>query len=136
MKTLLNTAFLCLLLGLPASAQSGSIMSSDNLTNVRALLKGTWITAAPDHLGGREVMVVLENELGIGYVDKYETVDVSYEGSYKIDRNCNGTRAEGIYIVTQREDDPCWEIINLDLSKLEFRDKARYVTTKFVLQSR
>ena len=136
MNKLFKTAFLCLLLSQPASAQSGEIMGSDSLETVGELLRGTWIAGAPDHLGGREAMIVQGNALGLGYVDAYGDVDMDYEGGYTLDRDCNGTRIDGIYIVTEREHDPCWQIINLDLSKLEFRDKARFVNTEFFIQSR
>lgn len=136
MKSPFKTACLYLLLGLPANAQSDSIMGEDSLKTVGELLRGTWLAEAPDHMGNVEGIIIHDKALGIGTVDSYGDTNMYYEGGYTLDRTCNGTRADSIYIVTELEHDPCWEILVLDLSRLTFRDMARFVPTEFVIQSR
>ena len=136
MNSSLKVTFFCLFSCLPLSAQSETIMGSDSLETVGELLRGTWLAEAPDHMGNVEGMIVDQNDLGIGTVDAYGDTQMYYEGGYTLDRDCNGTRADSIYIVTELEYDPCWEILALDLSRLKFRDMARFVPTEFVIQSR
>jgi uncharacterized membrane protein len=121
-------------ISISSSRASSSLGDISDLSAVRARLQGSWWSEKLNSAGGSEVFFVESHRLRVAFVEADGSVDHYYDGSYYLDRTCNGQFRDtgAFFIVTEKEHDPCWRVLELSESLLVYRDLARLANTRLI----